>query len=165
MNVKVEADSDCAWVATFQSGSSDFRVTPSSGRGGQELKLTVPKANNAGVDETLNVKGPSGSVAKTVKLKQLKQSCVQSLSLDSKTVDSSKDVPLTEEKTFDVSASTNCKWDAALDNKDFKITKADKQFKITPPAQDTAEHSVTLTVTGQDGAFPITLKLKTPKKE
>lgn len=71
-DVSVEAGDDCSWIATFQNGAgTGFEITKnSSGKGKATITLKGAAASTDVRSNVLNIIGPAGSKAKSVKLSQ-----------------------------------------------------------------------------------------------
>jgi hypothetical protein len=162
--ITVKAGADCVWIATLRKSGSGFQIKGGSGKGDGTITISAPEQDAVRAD-VVDIIGPPGSVAKTVKLSQAAKSCVDDLNGGK---DATGDGTTT---AINVGIkSTNCSWKATVDNAKFTVTPdsggdAVTSIQVQPPASQTdADQSTTLTVIGPADATPKKIVVKQPKR-
>jgi hypothetical protein len=166
--VTVEAGDDCLWNATLQSGTRGFNIlSGGSNKGNGTVTLSADTAVAGGRSDVLNVVGPMGSLAKTVKLSQGPPSCVDSINGGAAVDLAGK----TGAVAVNVKTTDGCKWAASFDpdDKGFSFDggaegSGTADLQVKGPAQGAEDWTVKLKIVGPAGADPKSVNVKQPKK-
>lgn len=162
--ITVTAGDDCSWVATLQQSNSGFEVkSGGAGKGKGTITIAVSAQGDKPRADTLNIVGPFGSAARTVKLTQAAGSCVESVG-DGKEIGADGKTQL----TVAIKAPSTCSWTAAAEGNGFSVKPVQGtgagSVTVAVPVQTTDDQTGTLSVIGPTGATPRKLTIKQPKK-
>jgi len=162
--VTIEAPDDCSWTATVKTGGDKFTLDPATGKGKQTV--TIKAKDKEAAEGTIDIVGPAGAPAKTVKVKRAAPppSCVSAVDPADLTFEDD------EKKQLTIKATSECEWKAAFEgaSNGFQLDKAEDKgearLTVTPPAQGSGEFAAAIRVTGPAGAVPVTVKVKQQKQ-